>query len=330
MKQYEETMVSIVVPIFNASKYLKRCLDSIAGQDHECFEVLIVDDGSTDDSAEICQTYCSSDKRFKYIYQNNAGPDIARKTGTASATGEYLMYVDADDYIAPNMLSRLYEVAGKTGADIVCSQIVRFDDRKEWLGSVSVEDLTTITEESEKINAFFESGILIGTYYGKLIRRVVIQDYEFIKDGYIGEDITAALYMFDKASSIVIIPDRLYYYFQNDNSISHAKYTFRHAVSLNNYIRLRDEYVARDMNDRVRITGFFAGYQMAVATAMGRSGRYEKSTGEILRKDFKNNWTYIKSDKKTAFYMKCCILLYMYVPRIFVFMFRILYLMTGR
>lgn len=322
--------ISIVVPIFNAEAYLNRCLDSILKQSYTEYEVLLIDDGSTDSSAEICKTYIESDKRFVYFFQENAGPDMARKSGTEKSKGEFIVYIDSDDYIHEDMLEIMLSVALETETDIVCSQIVRFSGSKEWSGSKCGKQRIILNDKKDVGVAFFDREELIGTYYAKLIKRSVIIDYRFIKDGLIGEDITAALYMFDHASKIVIIPDKLYYYFQNSKSISHAKYSYRHAVSLDNYISLRDDFLERNVVSRSRICGFFAGYQMAVATAMGRKGIYEKKAGKILRDDLREHWGYIVRDKKTAAYMKLCILLYLCFPRMFVYMFRVLYLVTGR
>ncbi len=323
-------VISIVVPIFNADRCLERCLHSIKAQSYDEYEVLLVDDGSTDSSAAICESFCKNDDRFIYLYQENAGPDIARKTGTKNARGEYIAYVDSDDYIAYDMLEKEHDAILRTGADIVCSQIIRFDEKREWSGSLYHDEVTLLTDKQEILRAFFETGILIGTYYAKLIKTSIMKNYDFITDGLIGEDITAALYMFDKAKTISLIPDKTYYYYQNSDSISHAKYSHRHFVSLDNYIKLRDLYLNRDGVTPKRICGYFAAYQMAVATAMGRKGYYEKEPGELLRNDLKDHWKWIKNDSKTALNMKMCIWLYMYMPKVFIGMFHMLYVFTGR
>ena len=89
-------MISIIIPIFNAEKYLERMLNSIISQSYKDFEVLMVDDGSTDNSAEICKKIAESDSRFKYFYQDNKGVSCARNTGLSKASGEYIGFVDAD------------------------------------------------------------------------------------------------------------------------------------------------------------------------------------------------------------------------------------------
>ncbi len=326
----DKVLISVIIPVYNAEKYLSRCLESVSMQTYASFEVIMIDDGSTDNSKSICRAYTDKDDRFKYVYQDNAGPDMARKTGTNAAIGEYVTYVDADDYISENALEVMINNADETSADIICSQILRFDGKNEWSGSTYNEVERILKDKEEILNAFFVSETLIGTYYAKLIRRSIMEDYRFIRDGLIGEDITAALYMFDKAKIISLIPDKTYIYYQNSDSISHAKYSHRHAVSLDNYIKLRDSYMNRDGVASQRICGYFAAYQMAVATAMGRSGSYEKEPGELLRKDLKDHWKCIKNDDKTAMYMKLCIWLYMHMPKVFIGLFHVLYIFTGR
>ncbi len=326
----EKPLISVVIPIYNVEKYLDRCLSSVKTQTYENFEVLLVDDGSTDLSAEICRLYCEEDDRFRYFKQENLGPDIARKTGTREALGDYLVYVDSDDYIANNALNVMVSIALETDADIVCSQFVRFNENKIWQGSVFAKEIVYLKGKDEIYNAFFEFGTLLGTYVARLIKRDIIKDYKFIKDGLIGEDITAALHMFDNSEYVVIIPNITYYYYHNSSSISHSKYTYRHATSLNNYISLRDRYLDNDFISKERICGYFAGFQMAVATAMGRKGKYETDVGEKLRGDLKKHWSYIRQDKQTQPYMKMCIFLYMTFPRLFVGLYHVFYLLTGR
>lgn len=110
--------VSVIVPVYNAKNVLHRCLDSIACQTFADFEVLLINDGSTDESPAICAAYCEKDPRFKLITQKNAGPAAARNTGIDNSKGEYLAFVDSDDYIEPDMLQVLTEAARTSQAQI--------------------------------------------------------------------------------------------------------------------------------------------------------------------------------------------------------------------
>lgn len=322
--------VSVVVPVYNAQNYVEKCLISLKKQTLEDYEVVIVDDGSTDSSKEICERFCENDSRFRCIHQDNSGPDIARKTGTNNASGEYLMYVDADDYVSERYLEHSVEAAQEYGADMVCSQIIRFNGDKTWPGSKHTEDTIIYSDVRDALNAFFVDEYLKGTYYAKLIKAYIMKEYSFVKDAVIGEDISAALYMINKSARIAVIPEEDYFYFWNPHSISHSGYSKRHRVSLENYIKVRDSILKGGYVDEKVVCGYFAEYEMAVATAMSRSWTYDNKAGELLKLDIAKYWKQIKANDKTPLYMKICMQIYLISPKLFMFLYRIIYLITGR
>lgn len=111
--------ISVTIPVYNTSRYLKQCIDSLKNQDFEEIEFIIVDDGSTDDSLKLCKEYTQNDNRFHIIHQENGGSALARQTGLDHARGEYVIVCDSDDWVEPNMYRRLYEKAKEENADIV-------------------------------------------------------------------------------------------------------------------------------------------------------------------------------------------------------------------
>ncbi len=119
--------VSVVIPVYNIEKHLRQCLDSVAGQTLQDLEIICVDDGSTDASPEILADYASRDSRFQIITQPNAGPGAARNTGMAQANGEYLIFLDSDDWFEADFLECLVKRAGETGADVTVCHAVEFD-----------------------------------------------------------------------------------------------------------------------------------------------------------------------------------------------------------
>lgn len=100
-------LISVIIPIYNADKYLVRCLESIRHQSYSCFEVIMVDDGSSDNSGEICDQYALKDDRFKVIHKVNEGAGLSRNVGIDKAQGDYIVFIDADDYITPQYFSML-------------------------------------------------------------------------------------------------------------------------------------------------------------------------------------------------------------------------------
>lgn len=323
--------ISVIVPVYNAQEYLKRCVDSILQQTYTDLEVILVDDGSTDHSAEICKEFVAIDARVKYFFQENAGPDYARKKGVQVSTGEYFTFVDADDYVDAEMICRLHQELVKRNCDIVCSQAKRVDDNGH-IWDITKVPATGITCErvSDIMTQFFVTRYISGSYYAKLYRRELLEDYEFLKDSLIGEDITAVLYTLEKAKRVFIMPDAYYYYYWNSESISHSGYTDRHFVSLQNYIKLRDELLSKQYIAKSYVVGFFAEYEMAVATAMSRNWRKDTQAIQVLREDLRKNWKIIVKNPLTPIYMKMCIWLFCVMPQVFMRAYQVIYLLTGR
>ena len=124
-------MISIVIPVYNAGEYLEECLNSIRNQTYQDYEVICVDDGSTDISGEICKAFANQDTRIKYLRQDNAGVSAARNLGLKNATGEYVCFVDSDDVLAENYLLRLLDLS-KDGSFSICSHTcdIKYLDRE--------------------------------------------------------------------------------------------------------------------------------------------------------------------------------------------------------
>lgn len=166
-------MVSIIVPIYNAERYLYRCLDSILLQSYKDIEIILVDDGSPDNSGKICDHYASKDNRVKVIHQTNQGVSVARQTGLDNATGEYVIHVDADDWIEPTAIELLYEKAKKDNADMVISDYwIESDDQEPFWAKQKFEGTT-----SYYIMLRLIKQELFGSCWNKLVKKDIIDNY---------------------------------------------------------------------------------------------------------------------------------------------------------
>lgn len=327
----ESDLISVVVPVYNAEEYINRCIDSILIQTYEKFELIIVDDGSSDDSVHIIEEYVQGDERIKLLRQENAGPDIARGRGVKVARGKYITFVDADDYVEPIMIEELYHKMMQNDCDIVTSHVIRFNDLgKKWSTDVKVVEDILCESVNESMFQYFVTRSITGAYYGKLYKAELFDGYEFIKEAVIGEDVSGVLNALSRANKVLITSGTYYNYYWNTDSISHSGYTKRHLVSLRNYIKLRDSLVANDYIEERYIVGYFAEFEMAVATAMARAKFRDKVAIQLLCDDLSPRWKLIKDNSSTALYMKLCIKLYLTCPLLFHLLYRVLYLMTGR
>ena len=220
--------ISIIVPVYNIEKYLPECLDSILRQSFRDFEVIVVDDGSTDRCPAICDRYARLDARIKVFHRPNGGVSRARNFGMAQASGEWLMFLDSDDYIAPETVERLVACAEKTGADIVSCAfyhayanrniLAGHDDGKiviqEYAPDEFVREITVLPHRAEeKCPACFYP-------WGKIIKRSLLadQDISFPQDMHPHEDVlfNAQVFMLSSKHAYLRLP--LFYYRQRKNA----------------------------------------------------------------------------------------------------------------
>ena len=123
-------LISIIIPVYKVEKYLKRCVDSVIGQTYPNLQIILVDDGSPDNCPQICDEYAAQDKRIEVIHQANAGVSNARNNGLKVAKGDYILFIDSDDYIAPDMCEKMLAFAQQTQADIVvCDSLMLYPRR---------------------------------------------------------------------------------------------------------------------------------------------------------------------------------------------------------
>lgn len=236
----QRAKVSVIVPMYNSEKYISRCLDSILQQTFSEFEIILVDDGLTDLTAQIFHRYMEGDERIYYYYQQNAGPDFARKRGIEESSGTLLMFVDADDFIKESMLEILYSQMELSEADVVCCQMARTDStgNLKTISGMQEECIDCFSVE-ENLHHYFATRYINSSYGTKLFRKELLNEYEYLKDSVIGEDVSIILYLFQQTNRVRIINDELYLYYWNGNSISHSGYSTRHYVSLINYIKVK-------------------------------------------------------------------------------------------
>lgn len=209
-------MISIVVPIYNAENYLTECLDSIKQQDYSDFEVLMVNDGSTDRSADICQKYEKSDIRFHLFSQNNGGGCAARNKAISKAQGSYIAFVDADDKLEKSFLGKLLQAMEKSHADVaVCD----FFDEK---GKEHTEWKSDYAKGKGIFNQYLK-GYYCNRIMNKLYRASVVRHVMFPEERPIKEDAFWTAHVFQYCNGVVTVPEALYYYRNVEGSLSHNR-----------------------------------------------------------------------------------------------------------
>lgn len=200
-------MVSIIVSVYNAEKYLHRCVDSILNQTYKDFELILVDDGSKDLSLKICDEYALKDSRVKVLHQENAGVSVARNTGLNFCRGQYIAFVDADDYVGSEMIKKL-TCGIEFGADIVISGFLSCYEKQVKTVLVNAPEKFDLQALKENYDTYK----IANSVCAKLYRRDLIGDIRFNDKVSMGEDLLFNLQYYNHCQNFVCLSEADYYY----------------------------------------------------------------------------------------------------------------------
>ena len=214
MKEEKNIIISVIVPIYNVEEYLEECLESIQNQTYTNIEVIMINDGSTDGSKEICERFCQQDNRFKLVTQENQGLSAARNRGVKESIGEYIMFVDSDDVVKENIVEVLFFYMN-SDVDIVECQITRCKDELVENKPTSIMFKGESTEAILKSIEFKEVKFCAFT---KLYRRELVEKVPFL-EGYIYEDVYTGMNYLKYIRKMVAVDLKGYYYRVRPNSI---------------------------------------------------------------------------------------------------------------
>ena len=232
VKEYKENhpKISVIVPVYNTEKYIKKCLDSIINQTVKNLEIIVVNDGSADNSAKLCEDAAKKDKRIKIINKENEGVSSARNVGVENATGEYIGFVDSDDWIEPLMYEYLLNNAVNNNAEI--SIIGYFLDHVLTAKSFPFEDemFLKIYNRVEAMEKLAEDHHIKNYPWNKLYRRSLFNNIRY-PEGVNYEDIFTTYRLFDKVNFVAYHNKHLYHYIQRDDSITY-KYNLKDRISM--------------------------------------------------------------------------------------------------
>ncbi len=203
-----EPKISIIIPIYKVEKYLNRCLESVVNQTYRNLEIILVDDGSPDNCPAMCDAWAEKDSRIKVIHKENAGVAKARNDALDIASGEFIGFVDSDDYIELNMLETLFENIKASSADVsVCD----YSDNE----AASQDNQFSYIDVDEALKGIASGGYLYSVLWNKLYKRSVIADVR-MPDYICCEDEEFNYFVFQKAKTIVQCDAKLYHYIQTE------------------------------------------------------------------------------------------------------------------
>ena len=299
-------MISIIVPVYNVEEYLEECLESIRQQTFTDIEVILVNDGSTDGSRQICERYCEKDNRFKLINQENQGQSVARNRGVKESVGQFIMFVDSDDVINTNVLEVLLPYM-KTDVDIVECRMTR--KKEEFF----LNKTSTIVFEGNSKEAILNCIAFKEVKYcafKKLYRREIVEKIPFL-EGYIYEDVFTGINYLKHIRKIVVIDYIGYYYRVRPNSTMTKTFHEKNLDIFRVGNQLIDSF--KEDEEMLPYIGYFMFY-LGHAHYL-KDGINTKSPYVDLYEDFIRNAAFIAKQSKEVVQKYRLLRLYLFAPK---------------
>lgn len=251
-------LVSVIVPVYNVEQYLNRCVESILLQTYNNIEVILVDDGSTDKSGVMCDSFASSDARIRVIHKKNGGLSSARNEGLKRATGDFIAFVDSDDYISSTMIEHLVRDMDDYNADISSIGYCMFDDSGK--PNINKSDTTEVFDKLSAIKLLFSKDKFCNFAWNKLYKKELFDNISF-PVGRKMEDLGTTYLLFDKCSVITYNASSEYFYYQREDSILHKVdstfYRDEMFLTLERYQFIKDKYGDISENVNFFLTNVF-------------------------------------------------------------------------
>ncbi|NLK67263.1 MAG: glycosyltransferase family 2 protein [Campylobacteraceae bacterium] len=213
------SLVSIIIPVYNVEKYLKKCIDSIINQTYENLEIILVNDGSSDNSPRICDEYASQDSRIKVIHKENGGQADARNMALDVMRGEWVVFVDSDDFVGKYYVENLYYLVKKYNVDIgITSYRYVYEDKKISINSNLIGDEVVFKySKSDSVMDIFYAKYCDVVPWGKIFKRKMFDNVRFPK-GKIYEDLATIPLVFSRSNSVAFCNKKDYFYLQRSSS----------------------------------------------------------------------------------------------------------------
>ena len=316
-----DDLISVIIPVYNIEKLLSKCIESVISQTYSNIEIILIDDGSTDSSGNICDEYLSKDSRIKVFHKKNGGLSSARNYGIKESTGNYLFFLDSDDFVDSNIIKKLYKNLIDTNSNIsISNRINYYDNGKKYVRFYNGNDVKIFNkmESLEEMNLYnyFDMSSCGKIFEKKLFDDILFPEEKLCEDYYIMYKII------DKCSSIVYVPDVYYYYYQRFGSISKNP-------------RINWDFVNAAKEQCTFISAKYPQLELAMCSAVcfanltiydimiHNNGKITSDELRAIKKSVKGNLSSVKKYKKIRFAKKLQLYIFVYLNFLYNFIYKV-------
>lgn len=300
----EDILISIIVPVYNVELYLGECIESILNQTHKKLQIILIDDGSTDFSLELCKGYNLLDERILLLHQKNTGVSCARNVGIWHAKGEYIGFVDSDDTIAPTMYEDMLKAIIEQGTTMCVTTKFYYDKVIYDNGTILKNRITKKEGMKELLSQNFPTSLCYSLYHNSLIK----QNYLNCNIHYF-EDFEYQFRVLDKVTSISICNTPWYYYSKRENSANHQDMN-DHVISCLKIADIINKKVAQDYKEFIGLAKKLYPYFLKMTIGyLSKSNYVEEKYFKIITKKTRKYFIHSLFHNDITFFMK----IYMFI-----------------
>lgn len=311
-------LISIVVPVFNVEKYLEECLDSICKQTYSNIQIILVNDGSTDSSPEICEKYSELDKRISVLHKKNGGLSDARNYGIKFAKGQYLIFVDSDDIISRDMVSYLYQLIKSSNSEVgICDPVHWFPDKEIKFGEETMRKV--FSSEDAIVEMLYQKSFLVSAW-GKIYKKDLFNQIGF-PFGMLFEDSAIMYRLFDSTRNIVYGNAKLYGYRHRENSITTKEFSKRDYDIITICNEISQYFSNRSEELKKASTSYQTAGALRVYMNAPRNGDYEEEI-KYCKNIIDKNLNKVLEDKSIRKKMKIGLLIYKFAKPLMPMVYR--------
>lgn len=314
-KSNTESLVSVVVPVYNVEQYLNRCIESLINQTYENIEILLIDDGSADDSPQICDEWTIKDSRIKVYHKENGGVSSARNIGLKKCHADYVLFVDPDDYVANNFVEVLLDSIVNNNCDMA---IINFIEKYSDETIENVNHFKTekkLLKKADFLDHIYDSNSYYGGPCNKIYLKKIIDDNNitFNEKVHYGEDLLFTVRYADKSQNFYYEYDEnLYYYFRRDESVTNSKFNKKTASFVNIAEQLIDIF-EKNKVDSSRIKKQYICFYFKALYYLENNKDFSKMEYKKIIKKYKKD---VFKSKKIDIYAKLYVFAITYFPQL--------------